>query len=176
MWVKVVLVNCYFVVMADYVKENNKYQQMSPREAVTNMSHFYLLTPEIVDLVHSQATCHPVLSPRTVDKPSSYNQAVEEAERAVERCKDKTLVSGTFKDIIVTEGGKLGIYGWNNGHGGYRQPIYTEHSDNYKDYSQGVRYMWPIKFCKVGNKWEVNWLNHVINRDKVSGKEQNEEN
>jgi hypothetical protein len=54
------------------------------------------------------------------------------------------LVAGEFKDVVRLPNGKLGLYGWHNERGKPIQPLFTGHSNSWKDYSQGARLV-----CKI---------------------------
>lgn len=54
------------------------------------------------------------------------------------------LIAGIKKDVVIcnalkTNPGKVAIYGWHDLSGTPVQPLYTGHSDQYVDYSHGIR-------------------------------------
>ncbi|MEN8247831.1 MAG: hypothetical protein ABFS32_02780 [Bacteroidota bacterium] len=75
-----------------------------------------------------------------------HNQEIESALEAIGGAWDRntTLVDGLKKDIVITNKiisnpGKVAIYGWYKLDGSFWQPLYTGHIDTYMDYSHGVR-------------------------------------
>lgn len=54
------------------------------------------------------------------------------------------LMAGSHKDVVIDpRTGKLGLYGWHRRDGSVWQPLYTNHSPEWIDYSQGLRLVRP---------------------------------
>ena len=56
------------------------------------------------------------------------------------------LVAGHKKDVVIANKvfktpGKVAIYGWHQLDGKPIQPLYTGHTDNWVDYSHGIRFV-----------------------------------
>jgi hypothetical protein len=55
-----------------------------------------------------------------------------------------TVIAGTKKDVVIAKGvatnpGKVYIYGWHQTNGSPIQPLYGGHTDQWVDYSHGIR-------------------------------------
>jgi hypothetical protein len=77
-----------------------------------------------------------------------HNQEIEQALTAFGTGWDRTknIVDGLKKDIVITnrlltETGKVAIYGWYKPEGTFWQPLYLGHINSYMDYSHGVRFV-----------------------------------
>lgn len=147
-WVTIQLATCSLTVSSDYYQTNGRYAIVSPREARTLADTLGVLlpTPWAIDRIHEAATCKPVTSAKQHGATSVIQQQ-QDAAIQTSKCRNTLLVSGTFKDIVVGIGGKLGIYGW-NGDNGFRQKPFYGHSVYYRDYSQGVRFIHPESTCR----------------------------
>jgi len=141
-WAVIAFQGYFLIAGSDYYMYGN----MSMGSVLNNFKTVDIPSPEIVDAIHAQATCKvttPTRDPSDVD--SSRRQSIR-AIVEVAKCKDKTLISGHFKDIVI-KNGEIGLYGWFSGHGGKLiQPFYAGHSLNYTDYSQAYRRVWGEKF------------------------------
>lgn len=55
-------------------------------------------------------------------------------------CTQYELIAGEYKDV-VSQDGKVGLYGWHTLRGKPVQTFYSKHALAWKDYSQGLRYL-----------------------------------
>lgn len=112
-----------------------------------------LPTPALVDAIYAAADCKvdaSTLTRKSAGTPAtmaSIDVLADQAERIERRIdawkrvngREPTLVAGTHKDVIRTDSGKLGLYGWQRADGTPIQPVFTGHGPYWIDYSQGCR-------------------------------------
>jgi len=118
--------------------------------AIAERFGFVLPTRKMVDAIYLQSSYH--LSPQPLPagpqmRSTAYywthNQMIEEQARAI-GARLGALISGDKKDVVVsnrllTNVGRIAIYGWHRGPGQPIQPLSTVHGANYADYSHGIR-------------------------------------
>lgn len=63
--------------------------------------------------------------------------------------KEYIIAAGDFKDVIVTDDGQVGIYGWHHLDGNPIQPVNTQHAFDHGDYSQGLRLFRKVQRIEV---------------------------
>ncbi|MEQ8523167.1 hypothetical protein [Gracilimonas sp.] len=129
----------------------------------------YLPTSVMVDSIYSKA--HVKLQPipmqpgeqmRSNDYYRRHQQMIEKQLKGVEKGR---LVSGHKKDVVITNRlieqiGRLAIYGWHYAVDDPIQPLSLVHSEDYEDYSHGLRLIYPT--AKVNG--EAVELKKLINR------------
>lgn len=112
-----------------------------------------LPTPALVDAIWLAADCKvdgSTLTRQSDGTPktmSSIDVLADQAARIARRIdawkrvngREPTLIAGTHKDVVRTESGHLGIYGWQKADGAPLQPVFTGHGSFWIDYSQGCR-------------------------------------
>lgn len=72
----------------------------------------------------------------------SSQATIEEQVRRITRQlagRSYTLLAGAFKDVVRSETGELGIYGWHDLQGHAIQGFYPHHVRGWRDYSQALR-------------------------------------
>lgn len=118
--------------------------------AVARAADATLPTTRIVDRIYEESSCR-VTSPRYGVRDEMATAALylahsEEVDRAIEResCAPDALIAGPKKDLVVSarEGsqpGRLAIYGWFRSSGAIIQPLSLVHSEQYVDYTHGIR-------------------------------------
>lgn len=111
---------------------------------------FVLPTRRMVDAIYLQSRYHLTPQPlpagpemRSTEYYSIHNQMIEDQVHAV-GAPLGALVSGDKKDVVmsnrlVSNLGRIAIYGWHRGPGEPIQPLSTVHGANYADYSHGIR-------------------------------------
>lgn len=134
-------------VMTDYYKVDGVRQPMSYPEAmrIAKENGWGLPTKELVDEIWQQADMklEPVPmkpGPQMTSREYfvTHNDIIEKQLEG----KSYTLVAGHKKDIIQQQKeGRVTIYGWHRQNGKPIQPVYSGHSENYYDYSHGVRFV-----------------------------------
>ena len=111
---------------------------------------FTLPTKKMVDAIFSQSFFHLTPQPMAPGPQMSSTQYYVNHNRKIRKqrlslgCPLDTLISGTKKDVILTNHlarslGKIAIYGWHHFSGVPIQPLTTVHSASYADYSHGIR-------------------------------------
>lgn len=147
-WPRVELHGVTYAVSSRYVGP------MSIGEAAETAAHHgcELPTPALVDAIWSAADCkldarqfmrrHDGTA-RTMSSPEVMVSQAKMVNGAIEDWIDAngypSLVAGCFKDVVRTESGKFGLYGWHRLDGRVIQTLYTGHSRAWGDYSQGLR-------------------------------------
>ncbi|MGC8643170.1 MAG: hypothetical protein ACP5XB_25195 [Isosphaeraceae bacterium] len=143
----------YFVT-PDYlaIGSNDDYflTPLSPRtaQAIADRLDCVLPTPRMVDQIYAQADVK--LKPRPIPpSPAMTTVAVFLRHNELIRAERGNqplgvLVSGHKKDVVIANKlfktrGKVAIYGWHKLDGKPIQPLYTGHSENWVDYSHGIR-------------------------------------
>ena len=145
-----------FWVTPDYLavgsEEDFLLMPLSPRTAqrVADRLGCLLPTPRMVDAVWAAADVHLEPSPippspemTTVPVFEAHGRIVATQWRAVSAPRG-SLVSGHKKDVVITTAlaslpGRVAIYGWHRLTGDPIQPLYTGHSEDWVDYSHGIR-------------------------------------
>lgn len=69
---------------------------------------------------------------------ATFNDQAERIEKAIGGRPFK-LLAGTHKDVVLSDAGVLGLYGWHRLNGTTIQPFYSKHARGHIDYSQGLR-------------------------------------
>lgn len=104
-----------------------------------------LPTPALVDAIWKAADLRVEPLPRhhngTAAEMATQPVYDDQARRIVAQLagREYTLLAGTHKDVVRTRRGQLGLYGWHRPTGTVIQPLFTGHSKDWKDYSQGLR-------------------------------------
>lgn len=108
---------------------------------------------------HVAAAADVRLEPRPMTQDRESMATFVEHSRIIDRQltewkalhKDQTprLIGGIRKDVVITtklaqQPDKVAIYGWMSPDGTPIQPLYIGHSDQYVDYSHGVRLVWSV--------------------------------
>jgi hypothetical protein len=118
--------------------------------AVAERFGFVLPTRKMVDAIYLQSSYHLMPQPlpagpqmRSTEYYATHNQMIENQMHAL-GVELGALVSGDKKDVVmsnrlVTNVGRIAIYGWHRGPGQPIQPLSTVHGANYADYSHGIR-------------------------------------
>ncbi|MCP9291961.1 hypothetical protein [Gracilimonas sediminicola] len=124
----------------------------SSRE-IARATNMYLPTSVMVDSIYAKA--HTRLNPipmkpgeqmRSNDYYRRHNKMIEEQLAGVENGR---LVAGHKKDVVITnrltqQGGRVAIYGWHYAVDDPIQPLSTVHTEDYEDYSHGLRLVYPV--------------------------------
>jgi hypothetical protein len=125
---------------------------LSPGTAqkIADMAGCSLPTPKMVNDIYSAATVNltpepipPSRAMTTVPVFLRHNQMVRMQRK--DRGKPLgALVAGHKKDVVIANAlfakeGRVAIYGWHKPDGKPIQPLYTGHTDNWVDYSHGIR-------------------------------------
>jgi hypothetical protein len=144
---------------------------MTPRTAARIADAFgcALPTRKVVDEVYRAAGVKLEPKPLTQDRESSgtflrHNSIIEE-QRAGKKLGE--LVAGIKKDMVVSNRldeklNRVAIYGWHKTDGKAIQPLTIVHTEEYVDYSHGVRLM--QRAVKVdGKTWDVRQLLNSTN-------------
>jgi hypothetical protein len=125
---------------------------MNLHTAVTVAERFGFILPtrKMVDAIYLQSSYHLMPQPlpagpqmRSTEYYSTHNQMIENQMHAM-GAQLGALVSGDKKDVVMsnrllTNVGRIAIYGWHRGPGEPIQPLSTVHGANYADYSHGIR-------------------------------------
>ena len=95
---------------------------------------------ELVDAIAKAATFRVEPSPirNTPDVAINCQRHAWIVAKQIESAPLNALVVGTHKDVIRTPQG-LALYGWHRKNGTVWQPVFRGHSENFLDYSQGLR-------------------------------------
>lgn len=130
---------------------------LTPRTAQTiaNLSGELLPTPKLVSDIHKQASVQLTPSPMSNRGANLEDYAAHSAKIETLRASRVGLVSGTKKDVVISnlaKAGKVLIYGWFwpegvKPGGGFSNPIQPRsnvHGDFYVDYSHGIRFVSPV--------------------------------
>ena len=131
------------------------YTPLTPQSAqrIADLRGASLPTSRMVDLVWEEA---PVkLAPKpippsdqmtTVPVFEDHNQMVNAQllDRGAGSTTRAQMIAGHKKDVVLTNRlntapGKVAIYGWHQLNGSPIQPVYTGHTDQWVDYSHGIR-------------------------------------
>lgn len=115
-----------------------------------------LPTPKIVDAIYKSATCKLRPHPLRPEIPNRLEKHQRILEKQKQQCSDKRLIAGHRKDIVTSNvKARTAIYGWHNLNSKPIQPYSTVHSSGYKDYSQGIRPIFPCFLHK--QQWSCDW-------------------
>lgn len=109
-----------------------------------------LPTPGMVDAIWSQAQVRLGPTPIPPDRFMTTVPVFEDHHRKVQRQRERAgmppgaLVAGHKKDVVLTprladRPGRVAIYGWHHLRGDPIQPLYLGHTDDWVDYSHGIR-------------------------------------
>lgn len=111
-----------------------------------------LPTKQLVDVIYQQATVKLTPSPipptaamTTLPVFAEHNATVRTQRDALASSHPQgELVAGHKKDVVLTPRltqapGKVAIYGWHKSDGKAIQPLYLGHTDQWVDYSHGIR-------------------------------------
>lgn len=131
------------------------YTPLTPQSAqrIADLRGASLPTSRMVDLIWQEA---PVkLAPKpippsdqmtTVPVFVDHNEMVNEQlrEGSTGNASRSDMIAGHKKDVVLTNRlntapGKVAIYGWHQLNGSAIQPVYTGHTDQWVDYSHGIR-------------------------------------
>ena len=125
---------------------------LSPQMAQRVADHYNasLPTRRMVDDIWNAADVK--LAPQPIppsDAMTTVPVFVEHNNTVQEQKKDRgvnvtQIVAGQKKDVVLsnrltTQAGKVAIYGWHQLNGNAIQPLYTGHTDQWVDYSHGIR-------------------------------------
>lgn len=123
---------------------------LSGASQVARSFNMLLPTPRMVDAIYSQAQVRLTPSPMTPGAQMTstsyfmrHNQTVE-TQRRNAGAAHGMLISGHKKDVVLTSRlvsnrGRVAIYGWHRRNGKPIQPLSTVHGAGYADYSHGIR-------------------------------------
>ncbi len=126
---------------------------MPSAQEVAMETDMYVPTAVMVDSIYAQALAK--LSPipmtpgdrmRSNDYYHRHQKMIEEQLEGVEK---GLLIAGHKKDVIITNRlaertGRVAIYGWHYAVDDPIQPVSTVHSEDYEDYSHGLRLVYPV--------------------------------
>lgn len=146
-------------VTADYMSIGNDHDflrmplSMPAAQQIAKAANMYLPTAVIVDSVYAQA--HAKLTPipmtpgdqmRSNDYYRRHNAMIQKQLEGIENGK---LIAGHKKDVVVSNrlkerSGRVAIYGWHYAADDPIQPVSTVHSEDYEDYSHGLRLVYPM--------------------------------
>lgn len=126
---------------------------MPSAQEIAKATDMYLPTVVMVDSIYAKA--HTRLNPipmkpgeqmRSNDYYRRHNEMIEEQLAGVENGR---LVAGHKKDVVITNrltqrGGRVAIYGWHYAVDDPIQPLSTVHTEDYEDYSHGLRLVYPV--------------------------------
>ena len=118
--------------------------------AIADRFRFMLPTRKMVDAIYHQATCRftPQPLPAGPEMTSTgyyqHHNVMIDGQSHNRRFPVGALVSGHKKDVVlsnrlVSNPGRIAIYGWHRDTGEPIQPLSTVHGANYADYSHGIR-------------------------------------
>ena len=100
----------------------------------------------------------------TVEVFREHNARIEEQLHDFDY-KPGMLIAGHKKDIVVPrKAGRVAIYGWHQQNGKPVQPYSNVHHEDYKDYSHGVRLVYPIGFTENGTEVNILWITDQLFR------------
>jgi len=132
--------------------EDHLYVPMTPQSAlrIADDLTMSLPTPEIVDAIWASAEVKlspaPIPpSPEMTTVPVFLRHSnIVRAQRAEAAAPAGVLTAGHKKDVVDSPGlasnpGRVAIYGWHEPDGWPIQPLYLGHTDDWVDYSHGVR-------------------------------------
>lgn len=126
---------------------------------IASSLNMYLPTAVMADSIYAQAEAslepipmQPGEQMRSNDYYRRHQQMIEEQLQGVEK---GSLVSGHKKDVVITNRltertGRVAIYGWHYAVDDPIQPLSLVHSEDYEDYSHGLRLVHPV--AKVNGK------------------------
>lgn len=160
--------NNIIYVSYDYYKNNDIYTPLGGLEAQILIEGMNLLFPnkDIVDAIWEQADIKlkpKPLTPTNTKDSNFYNNIADpkyfeihnniiEKQLSEHDTKNK-LIAGHKKDIIVNQvRNRVTIYGWHRLNGEPIQPVSNAHNNKYKDYSHGLRFVFPM-MQNSENKW-----------------------
>jgi hypothetical protein len=118
--------------------------------AIADRFGFILPTKKMVDAIYLQSRHRLVPQPLPAGPEMTstayywtHNRMIEDQAHA-RGVRLGELISGDKKDVVmtnrlVTNAGRIAIYGWHRGPGQPIQPLSTVHGANYADYSHGIR-------------------------------------
>ena len=124
---------------------------LSPRSAqvIADRTSTTLPTSKISDAVWASATLRMIPQPIPPDDAMTTVPVFADHQWLIEAAWPDDLahgvaVAGIKKDVILTprladEGGRVAIYGWHEQNGVPIQPLYLGHTDDWVDYSHGIR-------------------------------------
>lgn len=109
-----------------------------------------LPTPAMSDAIWEAATVRLGPTPIPPNRLMTTVPVFEDHQRKVQRQRDMAaalpgaLVAGHKKDVVITprlraQPGHVAIYGWHYLNGDPIQPLYLGHTDDWVDYSHGIR-------------------------------------
>jgi hypothetical protein len=118
--------------------------------AIADRFRFVLPTRKMVDAIYHQSTCRftpQPLPPGPQMRSTGYyrqHNVMIDGQSHIRGFPVGALVSGHKKDVVLTNRlvsnpGRIAIYGWHRDTGEPIQPLSTVHGANYADYSHGIR-------------------------------------
>lgn len=143
------------LVGSDFLQDQNGNYVNASKQDILEVEKvgFVAPSPELVDAIYEQSTCRISTVPKEPSNNTSIHTQNIEALKQKNQCKNITLVSDHYKTVVRDLNGIIGIYGWHRKNGNLIQYFYNKHADNYIDYSQAIRLVWPIAY-KVNEKTE----------------------
>jgi hypothetical protein len=145
-----------FGVTADYLSVGTDADPflvpLSPQTAQKVADHFGASLPTrlMVDAIWSAAAVHlepqpipPSPQMTTVPVFEQHNNTVQ-AQKREQQVDANSIVAGHKKDVVLTErlaeaSDRVAIYGWHQLNGQPIQPLYIGHTNQWVDYSHGIR-------------------------------------
>lgn len=129
-------------VMQDYYSEDGMRMPLTYIDAVKIAldNGWGLPTREMVDEIWKQADCKLNPITMTPDSMMTHVSRFKEHDQLINQQldgQDCDLIAGHKKDVL--KNGK--IYGWHQSNGKPIQPETGIHSNNYRDYSHGIRFV-----------------------------------
>jgi len=112
---------------------------------------FFLPTPRMVDAIYAQASLHLAPAPMKPTREMTttryfvtHNATIEGQLSAARANGLSGLTAGQKKDVVfcrrlISNPGRVAIYGWHRSRDKPIQPLSTVHGAQYADYSHGVR-------------------------------------
>jgi len=144
-----------FTQVRDYCVANDYYKVDGVRTPLTWKETEELLketgmelpTKELVDDIWFAATLQH--EPQPMKYPGNYvihDKIIDHEGRLNSSYTSRDLQAGHKKDVIGAKGNGVCIYGWHRNNGKPIQPLNCKSHDlNYKDYSHGIRLVYPIR-------------------------------
>lgn len=129
-------------------------------EELARKKNCLLPTKEMVDAIWAAADIKLAPEPISWDEKNTtlpvfirHNEMIEEQLDNIDPRREGKLYAGHKKDIIQgRRRGRVAIYGWHYQSGTPIQPVSNVHGAGYKDYSHGVRLVFPMMQNQAG-KW-----------------------
>lgn len=151
--------NVTYYVLLDYLSVGSEEDYflipMTPvlSQRIANAIDFTLPTKQMVDQIWNHASVKLMPSPitasplmTTIPVMWKHNMMVKaQRANASDTLPVKLLLAGHKKDVIISNriygntSKRVVIYGWHNKSGVVIQPVYAGHSEDYVDYSHGIR-------------------------------------